>query len=461
MVVKTRGRPATKAAAVETEPSKVADPKVKLQPDDINPPRVFILPKDISTKARIITLENPRYAKDSRYLVCPNKGFNEFTRIAAPKTTPKSWLLVPEEESTAPLEEELPKDETNDKEGSSSRAKGYVTKGADLFIATPIDSLFIILPALTPLPTTKVSDPPKKLFLSGDDYFDKLISISPHLGSFLRAGPLRLTLEKRMTAVCDTVDAGDETMFRINEEKLFKELLKKAKKMVEHGLPSSMEEKLVRKVLDVPVLSINRGEESTQEGLNEEQSTSVNSGTSTPRAESQNTQITDSSADTVASSISEASTAVTSISGDLAGVSKDEKISMLSIDAPEGVADLLRIRTAFFFICSNYIAPHLSDTLKNFLKSSASPIDFTSLDGHLASLTKLRQDALAARSMGDYSRKRATVGDDEEIETRAEKKRKQDEEDKRKKAGESRGVKNLKKVNTSGMKKMSDFFKKK
>ncbi|TGO42918.1 hypothetical protein BHYA_0004g00440 [Botrytis hyacinthi] len=454
MVVKTRGRPATKAAAVETEPSKVADPKVKLQPDDDNPPRVFILPKDISTEARIITLENPRYAKDSRYLVCPNKGFNEFTRIAAPKTTPKSWLIVPEDESTAPLEEEILKDETNNKEDPLFKATGYVTKGADLFIATPIDSLFIILPALAPVPTTKVSDPPKKLFLAGDDYFDKLISTSPHLGSFLRAGPLRSTLEKRMTAVCDTVDAGDETMFRINEEKLSKELLKKAKKMVEYGLPASMEEKLVRKALDVPMLSINRGEESTQEGLSEEASISAKSGTSTP-------QITESSAVTVASSLSEASTAATSISGDLADASKDEKISIPSIDAPEGVADLLRIRTAFFFICSNYIAPHLSDILKNSLKSSASPIDFTSLDSHLAYLTKLRQDALAARSMGDYSRKRATVGDDEEIETRAEKKRKQDEEDKRKKAGESRGVKNLKKVNTSGMKKMSDFFKKK
>ena len=40
-------------------------------------------------------------------------------------------------------------------------------------------------------------------------------------------------------------------------------------------------------------------------------------------------------------------------------------------------------------------------------------------------------------------------------------KRKKDEEDKRQKAGESRGVKNLKKVNVTGMKKMSDFFKKK
>jgi hypothetical protein len=51
--------------------------------------------------------------------------------------------------------------------------------------------------------------------------------------------------------------------------------------------------------------------------------------------------------------------------------------------------------------------------------------------------------------------------EDEDGETRAEKKRKREEEEKRKKAGESRGVKNLKKVNVNGMKKLSDFFKKK
>lgn len=459
MVAKTRGRPATKAATVETNPSNANDPKVKLQPDDANPPRVFILPKDLSTEARIITLKNPRYAKDSRYLVCPNRGFDEFTRIAAPKTTLRSWLLVQEDESIDLQAEPSPKDESQ--EGKKSPLNGYVTKGADLFISTPIDSLFIILPALAPLSTSKFSDPPKKLFLSGDDYIDKLTSISTHLGSFLRTGSLRESLEKRMAAVCDTVDAGDETMFRINEEKLLKELLQKAKSMVKYGLPASMEEKFVRKALDIPVLSIKRGEESTQEGLMEESHAPVESGTSTPRTESQDTQATDSSTVAAASSFSEASTAATSISDVVAGASEDEKTIVPSIDAPEGVADLLRIRTAFFYICSNYIAPHLSEMLKISLKSSTSPVDFSPLDSHLAYLTKLRQDALAARSMGDYSRKRAMTGDDEEIETRAEKKRKQDEEDQRKKAGESRGVKNLKKVNTSGMKKMSDFFKKK
>ncbi len=48
--------------------------------------------------------------------------------------------------------------------------------------------------------------------------------------------------------------------------------------------------------------------------------------------------------------------------------------------------------------------------------------------------------------------------DDEALGIRAEKKRKKEEEDKRKKSGESRGVRDLKKVDTTGMKKLSDSF---
>jgi len=56
------------------------------------------------------------------------------------------------------------------------------------------------------------------------------------------------------------------------------------------------------------------------------------------------------------------------------------------------------------------------------------------------------------------SRKRA-LEDDEALAGREEKKRRKEEEEKRKKA-EGRAVKMLKKVDTSGMKKMSAFFKK-
>ena len=73
----------------------------------------------------------------------------------------------------------------------------------------------------------------------------------------------------------------------------------------------------------------------------------------------------------------------------------------------------------------------------------------------------MRAEALSTRSLSDFSKKRNLDDDDEAAEERAEKKRKQEEDDKRKKSQESRGVRDLKKVNVSGMKKMSDFFAKK
>ncbi|PQE06472.1 ribonuclease subunit B protein [Rutstroemia sp. NJR-2017a WRK4] len=462
-MAKTRGRPAAKATVAVVDPSettKSVGPKTQLNPEETSPPRVFITPENLSTEARIVTLENPRFAKPDRYLVCPERGFHEFKRIAAPKSTPRSWLLVSDDDAAASTTEDTIKDEGKSKEADSTSRDGYVVKAPDLFVATPIDSLFMILPALAPPPPPKNSATPKRLFLSSDDYVDTLASISPHLRKFLGTGKLRVQLERRMAAVCDTVEAGDESMFRLNEDKLCGELLRKAKKMAGYELPASMEEKLIRKALEAPVLSIKR-DESAVGGSQDVHSTQPASEISTPQTESQDSQATDLTSDTTATSLSEDSTAATSVSDDQSEAAKDGKTTPQPIDAPGGVAELLRLRTAFFVICSNYLAPHLSDMLKNTILSPSSPIDFKPLDTHIAHLTKLRQDALAARSLGDYSRKRAMVGDDEELEARAEKKRKQDEEDKRKKAGESRGVKNLKKVNTTGMKKMSDFFKKK
>lgn len=127
--------------------------------------------------------------------------------------------------------------------------------------------------------------------------------------------------------------------------------------------------------------------------------------------------------------------------------------------ASSEVTSLQRLRTAFNFICASYVPPTITARLQELLQDSkAAGVDFASLDLYLGELAKARAEATASRSMTDYSRKR--VLDDEEEEARAEKRRKVEEEKKRK-ANASRGVKNLSKVNTTGMKKMSDFFKKK
>ncbi|EHL03220.1 hypothetical protein M7I_0734 [Glarea lozoyensis 74030] len=229
--------------------------------------------------------------------------------------------------------------------------------------------------------------------------------------------------------------------------------MKKAERMVMNGLTPSLEEKFVKKALDVPTPLVIVEEEVTKSTL------------STPQAETPDTQSTTLSGESLATSFSEASTAATSFSEESSITTTKVVIQPVepSIEAPEGVADLLRLRTALSFICSKYLSPKISETIKSLANSSASAKDFTPLDNHLAHLAKLRQEALATRSLGDASRKRCFDDEDEEGngESRAEKKRKKEEEEKRKKAGESRGVKNLKKVNVSGMKKMSDFFKKK
>jgi hypothetical protein len=318
-----------------------------------------------------------------------------------------------------------------------------------LLVATPIDTLFLTLPALASKSESKGSE--KRLFLSGEDYLEKVASDSPEIRPLLRNDSVRALLEKRMAVVCDTVDAGDETMYRISEEKLLAELLKKAARMVKKGLTPSMEEKFIRKALDAPTPLV----------LVEE---TIESTISTPQPETPDTQSTILSADSVATSFSEASTATTSFSEDSSTTTKLVLTpTEPPIEAPEGVVDLLRLRIALSFICSKYLSPKMSETIKSLVASPASGKDFTPLDTHLAHIAKMRQEAFATRSLGDASRKRFFDDEDEEGngESRAEKKRKKEEDEKRKKAGESRGVKNLKKVNVSGMKKMSDFFKKK
>lgn len=265
-----------------------------------------------------------------------------------------------------------------------------------------------------------------------------------------------------MAAICDTVEAGDETMFRFSEDKLLAEMLSKARKMSEQPLPKSMEDKFVTKTLEAPVVGVKR-ESTTVLSVSQTQAQvqsenpAPNSEASTPKIESADSQSSVSSTETTTSLVSEASTAATSV---VAEESTTTTEVIPTLQASPEVVKLQRLRTAFTFICSCYISPAQTKLLQAKLKEAKPPpVDFTPLDSYLEEIRKLRQEAAAARSMEDYSRKR--VLDDDEVAERNEKKRRKEEEDKRKKAGESRGVRDLKKVNTAGMKKMSDFFKKK
>ncbi|KAI8284098.1 hypothetical protein K4K59_007527 [Colletotrichum sp. SAR11_240] len=434
-----RTRSTKSAPAAKTEASNASTTaKYSLPEESSSAPKLFIIPTKATQEARIVSLPNPRYSKPTRYLLCPDTGIYEFTKIAAPKTSPRSWMI---ETPTGDLEKS--------NEGDTSKLQAQVTNGADLFVATPIDPIFLLLPGLFG-PASAKSTESKRLFLSSDDHFDAVSSSSSHMAEALRCPKTRALLESRMETVCDTVDAGDEKMYRLSEKKLVNEVLAKAKAMSSKSLPNSMEEKFVKKALEAPI-QVQRSQAVTVEAKPAADGATDGSQDST-KNESGESQTSVSTEDSTQSAVS-TSTAATSISEVV------EETIVSAIQASEEVTNLQRLKVAFNFICSSYIAPGMTAMLRPLLADQeTTSVDFTPLDDYLAQLAKLRAEAASSRSMADYSRKR--MMDEEEEEARADKKRKMEEEKKRK-ATQSRGVRALEKVNTKGMKKMSDFFKKK
>jgi hypothetical protein len=433
-MARTRSKPAPKASKEAPTTSTPSTNIKSLPPAVENAPKLFVLPKDTSKDKRIVTLDNPATNVPSRYLFCAQKGFHEFTRIAAPRKACKSWLIT----SDGKDREEVGEDKGEEEKGLEL-GSGYVTTSPDLYIATPVDTLFLILPSLAP----KNAKDTKQLFLSLDDHLDTLSSSSPDWKSLLRAFPtLKSRIEKRMNVVCDTVDAGDETMYRLSQEKLLRVLVKKAERMSEGTLPASLEEKFIKTALEVPIMSIKREES----GLSE---ISILEDAATPET---NTESQTSTTTTIESQ-GTSSTAATSFSTTM------EEQAKPALATPPEIPHLLRLRTSFTYLTLTYIPSTLHISLTTLLASSTAP-SFQPLDTHLASLATLKAEALSLRSISDnISRKRGFEDDDEKVAEREEKKRKKEEDEKRKKQ-ESRAVKQLKKVDVSGMKKMSSFFTK-
>ncbi|KAL2021257.1 hypothetical protein VTK56DRAFT_7336 [Thermocarpiscus australiensis] len=439
-----------------------------------NPPKLFILPKKATSEARVVTLQNPRYGKPTRYLVCPEAGFFEFTKISPPKSAPRSWLLS----SAAAVAQ------------SNNNINTQITQSPTLYLATPLDPLFLLLPALATTPSSSSSCTKKRMFLPLDDHLDALPEPSRHLAEILTTWPrTRALLEARLAAACDATRAGgDETVYyRLSEGKLLREVLGKARRMAassggggggggrgggggggggeeQGGLPGSMEERFVKRALEAPVVGVRVRRGLSGEGKGEE---GEQGGSVTPMEEGAESQLSatsssssSSSVDTAASSATEASTAstaATSVADGEDGAAAEGEVVVGAMAASEEVVRLQRLRVAFNFICASYVAPPVAEMLKAELGKATDLADFRPLDEYLARLAQLRQEAAAARS-ADYSRKRTV---DEEEDERAEKRRKKEAEEKIKKANQSRGVRELMKVNTSGMKKLSEFFKKK
>ncbi|KAF7182330.1 hypothetical protein CNMCM7691_001810 [Aspergillus felis] len=389
------------------------------------PSKTFVLPSAASDDARFITLPNPRTGEPNRYFFCPKLGVYEFTVVGSTPQFPRSILFTPK-----------PNAKTSNGEGDRSQASGTISRVAELYIATPIDVMFFMIPLLAPATSTHT----KRLFQPLDDIIDSQDDLPSHLRHILYNEDFHSVLQSRVEAVCDSVEAGDEKMFRFDEVKLLKELITKAERIVTQGLPASLEERFVRQALVTPLMSVKREE-------------TVIGGTSSleddGEGESQDKQETQSTTTASISTPSGVSTPATELSAE----------SNLESATRDNMAHLLRISTVLSFIKESYISTQLCARLDELLATPETPVDFKPLQDHLQHIAELRAQALATQSLGDFSRKRGAE-DDEAAESRAEKKRRKEEEEKKKKAGESRGVRDLKKVNTVGMKKMSDFFTK-
>src|SRR5215469_4100890 len=144
-MARTRSKPQAKESAQEETTGK------QLEKSESNPPKLFVLPKNTSERARIITLDNPATSKPNRYFVCPEKGLYEFTNVAAANSSPRNWLLARPSDSHTTDSDTKRREKSNYFESSedgspSGFSSGYVAKNPDLFVATPMDILFLLLP---------------------------------------------------------------------------------------------------------------------------------------------------------------------------------------------------------------------------------------------------------------------------------------------------------------------------
>ena len=385
------------------------------------PSKTFILPASTSSDARLLSLPNPQSGELSRYFFCPQRGLFEFTVVATPPHAARSILFTPTAHQTGP-------------ENEKPTTKASISKKADLLVATPIDAMFFLIPLLS-----SSSKSGQTLFQPLDDIIDSNDDLSPHLRHLLYDDKFRSTLLSRAESICDTVEAGDEPMLRFSEAKLLKELVGKSERMATAGLPASLEDRFIRQALAAPLMAVKREDAMTGQAPPTEDASSA----SEERPDSPST----------------VATATTPSVSTPAGESTPVPQPGDGSSASEDVTRLLRISTALAYMKEIYLSQSLAVRLDELLAAPESPVDFKPLTDRLKELAEMRAEALASRKLTDFTRKRGL--DDEEVEVRAEKKRKKEEEEKKAKASESRGVKDLKKVNTVGMKKMSDFFKKK
>lgn len=370
--------------------------------------RVCILPKDVSRNADIIYLPHPSTSAPAAFLFSPDNGqIHELTKVSAPRKLARSWLIARDEETVASTE------------GVSSLQQGYVIEDADMLVATPFDPLFFLLSLV---PTCRSKD--KSSFRLADDYWEILSEQSAVLARLTRNVAFAKILLKRLEIISDVQEIGDDKVYRPSQVGLARVLAKKACRMIgKDTWPKSMDEGLVKKELEIPLLQRQQQDvdEEKVDGSGTENEVNA-SNTSKPKEPQQHLQL------------------------------------------DPAVLDRMRIRKALDYLLSAYVPQSLKSDIEavfqqDELRSTTNLLDMSILNDHLEKVKEAKSEAVALRALSDNISRKRGMDDEETTDARAEKKRKKDEEEQKKK-NESRALKNLKKVDTSGMKKMSSFFTK-
>ena len=399
----------------------------QLPPQDEHPPTLAILPKNLSAEAKFLSLKNPSNKKLSRYIYCPKSGFYELTIVSAGGNDHRSCLFVPQ----GPNEASSVSKEAQANGEVSDLGQGYVIDQAQMLVATPFDTRLLLMPLIQPGMLGGPRDRPHMARMA-DDLFNELGRTSKHMKYMLRFPSFRKLLLKGLNDLFEPVDAMGETMYRSDSFQMLDLLIEKAQKVVSNAWPSSLERHVQRK-LEVPAAVAAMRASQTR------QSTESSDSSELPKVEEGDALQSERPAEPA----------------NFTPLPSEE------LQPSQTVIDQMRLKIAISFIFQSYVPPKLKDYFEKVI-ASGTGVNFNEANEYLAKIESLKKEAHALSHVsGNVSRKRAAEEEaDAAEEARTEKRRKKEEEDKKRKQ-ESRASKDLKKVNTAGMQKLSSFFSKK
>jgi len=394
-------------------------------------------------------------------------------------------------------------------DGAESDDEALLLEKPELLVATPIDPLFLVLPALAADMQTNSrgegrTDSGNLMSLAASEYLDRLSEQSPHFAQILLDSrtatqsqskkphqSLDSLFESRIRSVSNMINIGGdeenesaEMLYRLSIPKLLVFLVAKARRVMDgDGLgavwPRSMEGKFITEALAVPLRSVKREESSVslaQEageqagatsdggvGSEGEQELSANPA-STETSSLQDSQATSvpslsTTASTASTTLTSQSSATSTTTSPSFGLQTGTDSATTVSGSSQQITHLLRLRTILNYLLQSYIPTHLHTPLQDLLASPESPIDFTSLTTHLAHLASLRGEAQILRSLSEnITRKRPFDDAEGEAGEKAEARKKLKEAEEAAKKNRSRGVKALEKVDRSGMSSLKSFF---